>query len=177
MNTSKIGEQIALLRKNKGLTQAELGEQLNITFQAVSKWERGETLPDTAVLLDLATALDTTVDYILIGGESRLAYKGRMAAKDVMEGIHCLERVGCLLGKQNPIYLHAIDGISRAMNTDIHAMLADAYTKECLAAEAMIQSMQLGYYFDMAEVKKLFRHEKWYLTVCDYAKQYGLYQS
>ena len=38
---NKVGEMIAGLRKQRGITQAELGERLNVTFQAVSKWERG----------------------------------------------------------------------------------------------------------------------------------------
>lgn len=41
MDMKKVGNQIALLRKNKGLTQNDLGERLGVTFQAVSKWERG----------------------------------------------------------------------------------------------------------------------------------------
>lgn len=39
MDTSKIAEQIALLRKSKGLAQNELGERVGVSFQAVSKWE------------------------------------------------------------------------------------------------------------------------------------------
>ena len=68
MDTKIVGNQIAVLRKGKGLTQSELGERLGVSFQAVSKWERGETLPDTAILLDLAEVLETSVDYILSGG-------------------------------------------------------------------------------------------------------------
>ena len=41
MDMKTVGNQIAALRKEKGLTQAELGERLGISFQAVSKWERG----------------------------------------------------------------------------------------------------------------------------------------
>ena len=69
MDIEKVGNQIAMLRKKKGLTQNDLGERLGVTFQAVSKWERGETLPDTAILPDLANVLETTVDFILTGGE------------------------------------------------------------------------------------------------------------
>ena len=65
MDMKRVGNQIALLRKSKGLTQSELGERLGISFQAVSKWERGVTLPDTAILVDLAQILETSVDYIL----------------------------------------------------------------------------------------------------------------
>ena len=68
MNTEKVGSQIAALRKAKGITQSELGERIGVSFQAVSKWERGETLPDVSVLPDLARVLETTVDFILMGG-------------------------------------------------------------------------------------------------------------
>lgn len=44
IDTILVGKQIASLRKAKGLTQNQLGERLNISFQAVSKWERGDSL-------------------------------------------------------------------------------------------------------------------------------------
>ena len=72
MDTKLVGTQIAFLRKEKGLTQNDLGERLGVSFQAVSKWERGETLPDTAILPDLANALGTSVDFILSGGKQIL---------------------------------------------------------------------------------------------------------
>ena len=53
MDTLKIGQYIQHLRKAAGMTQKELAEKLNISFQAVSKWENGDTLPDTGILLDL----------------------------------------------------------------------------------------------------------------------------
>ena len=172
--TEKIGNQIASLRKIKKLTQNDLGERLNISFQAVSKWERGETLPDTAILLDLANVLETTVDNILGGGEKVLSFKGKMAVKDIREGINCFERMGLLLGKQNIIYRYAVEGLSEKMNTDIEAMLTDEYLKECLVTEAILSSMKLGYYFDMSDVKNNFTHEKWYNTICEHAKKYSM---
>ncbi|MBQ6118631.1 MAG: helix-turn-helix transcriptional regulator, partial [Clostridia bacterium] len=45
MDTLKIGGYIQHLRKTAGLTQKELADRLGISFQAVSKWENGETLP------------------------------------------------------------------------------------------------------------------------------------
>lgn len=65
MNIEKIGQQICYLRKAKGLTQADLGERLGVSFQAVSKWERGEALPDITLLPVLSDALETTIDNIL----------------------------------------------------------------------------------------------------------------
>jgi transcriptional regulator with XRE-family HTH domain len=65
LNNVKIGEYITQLRKSGGLTQNEVAEKLQITYQAVSKWERGETLPDVSLLPELARILETSVDGIL----------------------------------------------------------------------------------------------------------------
>ena len=56
---------ISRYRKDLGLTQEALAEQLNITFQAVSKWETGQTVPDTVLLPKLAQALGVSVDKLL----------------------------------------------------------------------------------------------------------------
>ena len=51
MNLSKIGQFISRRRMAMGLTQAQLAERLNVTDKAVSKWERGKSLPDVTLLL------------------------------------------------------------------------------------------------------------------------------
>jgi len=173
-NPTKVGAQIAALRKAKQFTQNDLGERLNISFQAVSKWERGEALPDTSILVSLAQVLETSVDNILLGGEKIMEFKGKLTFKDMREGINCLERMGYLLGKNNPLYRYAIEGMSEKMNTDVAAMLDDAFLRECLILEAIIQNMMMGYYFDPADVKAGFTHEKWYTVFCEYAKKYGV---
>ena len=53
------------LRTGAGLTQAELGAKLNYSDKSVSKWERGEAIPDAWVLLRLAELFGVSVDYIL----------------------------------------------------------------------------------------------------------------
>lgn len=65
--SESIGKRIAFLRKNKGFTQEELGVQLNITAQAVSKWEQGLTLPDILLLPVLGKIFAVSIDYLLIG--------------------------------------------------------------------------------------------------------------
>lgn len=59
------GERIARARKNRNLTQEKLAEQLEISPQAVSSWERDEYLPDTKNLIVLADVLDVTLDSLL----------------------------------------------------------------------------------------------------------------
>lgn len=67
MDNNKIGKFIASLRKEKGLTQQELGDKLFVTDKAVSKWERGLSLPDITILEKLALELDVEVSEILCG--------------------------------------------------------------------------------------------------------------
>ncbi|MDE6442683.1 MAG: helix-turn-helix domain-containing protein [Clostridia bacterium] len=57
------GKKIAYLRKSKGMTQHELGKELNVTYQAVSKWERGESLPDFTTMTQLAKIFQVSIDY------------------------------------------------------------------------------------------------------------------
>ena len=164
-----IGLHIASLRHGMRLTQQELGERLGVTFQSVSKWERGETLPDTALLPGLAAALDTTADDILSAGRPALPHRARKTVAQLREGIDCLARMGELLGPQNVIFRHAVDGISRGLNTDADAMLADAYLRECLVAEAVLQCLQLGYAFDPADLQDGFRSAHWAEVVKEHA--------
>ena len=67
MDQIKIGSFIAERRKLKSLTQAQLAEKLNITDRAVSKWENGRSLPDSAIMLELCEILDITVNDLLCG--------------------------------------------------------------------------------------------------------------
>lgn len=66
LNYLKIGEFIANRRREKGFTQAEVADRLQVSFQAVSKWENG-TLPAVELLARLAGLLEVSVDEILAG--------------------------------------------------------------------------------------------------------------
>ena len=57
-----VGSSIARLRREKGMTQADLAERINYSDKAVSKWERGESLPDVLTLVNLARHLDTDLN-------------------------------------------------------------------------------------------------------------------
>ena len=62
-----IGKRIALLRKEKGLTQEELATHMGVSPQAVSKWENDQTCPDISALPKLSKLLGVTVDELLEG--------------------------------------------------------------------------------------------------------------
>lgn len=65
-----IGRNIVLLRTKAHLTQAEFASRLHYTDKAVSKWERGDSVPDIAVLKQIADLFGVTVDYLLYEHEA-----------------------------------------------------------------------------------------------------------
>ena len=60
-----LGERIANLRKDRGISQEELADVLLTSRQAISKWERGESDPDINRLKDLAIYFNVSIDYLL----------------------------------------------------------------------------------------------------------------
>lgn len=67
MNQMKVGEFLATLRKEKGLTQAQLGEEIGVTNKTISRWENGNYMPDVEMLLVLSEFFGVTVGEILKG--------------------------------------------------------------------------------------------------------------
>ncbi len=68
-NTILFGEHLARLRRNADLTQSDLAERANITRQAVSKYETGDSFPDISILVLLAEALGVTTGELIAAGE------------------------------------------------------------------------------------------------------------
>lgn len=65
IDKEKIGKRISALRRERGYTGETLAERLQVSTQAVSKWENAKCLPETAVLPELAEALDCSIDSLL----------------------------------------------------------------------------------------------------------------
>ena len=61
----KFGEKLSFLRKQRGMTQKDLAEKLNISRQAVSRWERGTAEPSTENLISIGKLFDVSVDELL----------------------------------------------------------------------------------------------------------------
>ena len=79
----KVGNLIATLRSEKGLSQNELGAMLGVTNKAVSRWETGRGYPDTALLLKLAEILEITVDELLKGELSSTTQNKKSLNRDI----------------------------------------------------------------------------------------------
>ncbi len=174
VNLSEIGTTVSRLRKNKNLTQAQLAQRLRISFQAISKWERGECLPDSAILVDLANILETSVDFILTAGKKATAFSGKITVDEMRRGLLAFKEFGELTSKDNILYRCAVEGINNGMNTDIEACFEDGYVFEAFLAEAVIQNIKAGKYVDLTDVKKNFTHGHFADVVTGYAAKYGI---
>ena len=151
-----IGQYIQFLRKQNHLSQKELAEKIGVSFQAVSKWETGENLPDAGILLELADILNTTTDKILSAGNLVLRKTKRISIADIKEGFTALENLKSFFGEQSIFYRGAIEGINNKMHIDIESYLMDEKGREHLLAEAVIQYISNGYIVDVEEIKEHF---------------------
>ena len=168
MDTLKIGRYIQNLRKAAGLTQKELAEKLNLSFQAVSKWENGDSLPDTGVLLDLCDILNTTADKLLNGGSMAAQERRLMRLEDVVTGFQYLEDIGKLFGEDCSFFTGMIEGINEKMNLDILTYLKDPMTREVMYAEVLIQGILSGRTVDLEEIEASFRNKRMVETIRRY---------
>lgn len=75
MNINNVGNFIAQLRKEANMTQSDVADALHISHQAVSKWERLESLPDITILPGLAKLFDISIDELLNGKKKALEEK------------------------------------------------------------------------------------------------------
>jgi len=69
MNMQEIGRRISTLRKERDMTQLELADKIGVSYQAVSSWERGLTMPDISKLPDISQVLATPIDVLLGNGK------------------------------------------------------------------------------------------------------------
>jgi transcriptional regulator with XRE-family HTH domain len=74
----KIGEQIRMLRKNENLSQEQLGQKLNVTRQAIYKWENDKGYPDIQNLITLSELFDISIDELI---KKDSAFQGRIKVK------------------------------------------------------------------------------------------------
>ena len=71
MNQKKIGSFLKELRKEKGITQEEFAENLNVSGRTVSRWETGVNMPDISLLVDIAEFFNVSIPEIINGKRSK----------------------------------------------------------------------------------------------------------
>lgn len=148
----KIGGFIQNCRKELGLTQAEVGERLGVTAQSVSNWDRGESLPDVALLPDLACTLRCSVDAILSGGAGCGGYRRHVTVAQMRETLGALNRIGEMLGRDHFIYTCIIEALNTRMNTTIELTFADPHIADVFTVEFLEACIRNGDYVDPRDV-------------------------
>ena len=160
MNNIEIGNYIKKLRKENGYTQKQLAEKLNVSFQAVSKWETGETLPDTSLLLTLANELNTSVERLLNGGKIIMKENTLISVKNIVDGFKYLLKVKDCFGEKSTFWLGLVEGINKKMNMDLLDALENH--KEVLYTEVILQYINNeNCKVDIEEVRKYIKKEKY----------------
>ena len=173
MEVKAIGQFIKTMRKSKKLTQKELAVKLNVSPQAVSRWENGDALPDTMILLDLAEQLGVSADLILKAGNPSLELERteKFNVLEVPKGFESIENVKKYFGEKSLFYIGMIQGISKIMNFDFEEALEK--NKRILYLEVIISAVNLGYYVDKEEVEELFKDNyKTYEIIKTYDNEY-----
>lgn len=101
----KLSEKILMLRKQKGMSQEELAERLNVSRQAVSRWEGGSALPDATNVLQLSKLFEVSADYLLNDDyEERSAKEKAQPKRNMKKVVACwIAAIG--LGAQFIVYL------------------------------------------------------------------------
>ena len=92
MNTEKFAEFLRERRRELGLTQEQLAEKLFVSTAAVSKWERGKSLPDIAKIEDLAAALEVSVLEVLRGELSQQQLPDEPLKEVYVQTLHTANR-------------------------------------------------------------------------------------
>lgn len=127
LDKEKVGRAIAQQRKAKGLTQKQLADLLNVSYQAVSRWEHGISLPSVDMIYDIAKMLETSVDFLLNGlsGERKIiSYMD--SGLDVQRLVMIKNRIGNLISKDERL-VHTMYGDPVFCKADISKMEEPVY--------------------------------------------------
>lgn len=158
MDLNTIGAYIAMLRRQRGLSQRELAERIGVSNQAVSKWENGDNLPDIALLLPLAELLHTTVDALLSAGEGRFRHPVDMTK--LHAGIAGLQAALAAFGEESALGRRLTEGIQEQTGLRGRPALQDAQSRETLLAEAVMQRLLEGETLPDSVLEAEIREEK-----------------
>ena len=151
--TKNIGEFLQELRRDKGLTQKGLAEQIGVSDKTISKWENGNSVPDTSMLLPLCNALEITVNEFLscekilpenysmkaeenmmaLMEENKRTQKGNMVSRIIGGVVICITLVFMLISSSGFWFQNFIDPISLIIVVLIEVgviLISRARTKE-----------------------------------------------
>lgn len=120
----EIGRKILSLRKSRNMTQVNLADKLGITYQAVSSWERGNSMPDIEKLPEIAKLFEISIDELI--GESKVVTMMLNTSKQEPENFEELteEDITEVLPILKPDQItEVVNGVNKSALKDIHRFL------------------------------------------------------
>lgn len=135
----ELSERIALARKQAGLSQEQLGDQLGVSRQAVSKWESGQTNPDIQYIAAMCRLLEISSDWLLLGEATGQAAESLRCSKCAvivtpMDDFcpKCGTRLHKLGGDRYAVVLSQV-----YLPSELSNLLFRCYQKECIAPPSL----------------------------------------
>ena len=140
MNMQAIGKKISALRKKHDMTQVDLADKLGVTYQAVSSWERGNSMPDIAKLSDISQVLAVSIDELLDNAKATEIVKNVLSGNDsspIVPNLETLVDVAPILKPSQVNTLAKQSGSAMqetkiALNGDMLAQLSEYIDSESL---------------------------------------------
>lgn len=120
----EIGRKILSLRKSRNMTQVNLADKLGITYQAVSSWERGNSMPDIEKLPEIAKLFEISIDELI--GESKVVTMMLDTSKQEPENFEELteEDITEVLPILKPDQItEVVNGVNKSALKDVHKLL------------------------------------------------------
>lgn len=156
-STQKFGGYLSRLRKDRDMTQSDLAEKLNLTRQAISKYETGDSFPDVSILVEIANIFHITLDDLIRAGEPT---KGEAAiltnvANGVPSVAQSLEDIRAIAPLLKPSVLDSVSqGLAR-QGIDITSIVEMAQFLNDQTVIAMLENAQNTDQVDNTLLQKL----------------------
>jgi len=153
IDMTQMGSYLQAHRRMKQLTQAELAERLDVSIQAVSNWERGESIPETLTLFRLSRILGTSVDLILGGGNTQWQFRRTIRVSQIREALDSLRKIRDCLGHDHFMYRAMIEGLNTQMHSDIESAFERDTVYTAYLCELTLGCVRNGDYIEINDLK------------------------
>jgi orotate phosphoribosyltransferase len=151
-----IGEKIKLLRSQKGITQEQLASVLNLSFQAVSKWEKGAAQPDVSIIPEIANFFSVTIDELFGYKLNAMTNKERFVKFMLDTGILKIGDFILNSGKQAHYYIDTEKINTNAQLAQVGEYFADCIRDSHVEFDTIFGSVYHGISFSIAMATALY---------------------
>ena len=145
-----MGEKIQDLRRRSGMSQDALAEQLGVSRQAVSKWERDEAVPEADKIVSLAKVFHVSTDYLLMDEPAPQAAPAQPQFRSTNSVLRRLERFARRHGYKGGFILSGIGALVCAVSLGLRAIVNSMASNMIGAGNSMMEGMIGGFGSEVA---------------------------